>query len=77
MNEMMKYIFGSLHDSERAIHLISKNLKHQRTINNCFVVFMVLSAVKGTLDDIRYKEQQERIETLEKQLKEQVQLKGD
>lgn len=77
MNEMMKYIYGTLHDSERAICLISKNLKNQRTINNCLVLFMVLSAVKNTLDDIRYREQQERIEALEKRLEEQIQSKGE
>lgn len=39
MDEMIRYIFGSLRDSETALRVISKNLKKQRSFNRSVTLF--------------------------------------
>lgn len=77
MDEMIRYIFGSLRSSENALGVMAKTLGRQRSFNRN-VTFFTLAATAAILiheHEIRYLNTQ--IETLKKEVKELQPTEGD
>ena len=67
---MVSYIFGSLRNSDEAIKNINKVLKSQHKFNKGVVLMSLATTAYMVVADIQYKEQQAKIEALEKEMKE-------
>lgn len=76
MNEMIGYIFGSLHASEIEIKSIKKILRNQAKANNRFAFYILLTAICMTVAEIHNQEQNKKIEELSEEIKELKNVKG-
>lgn len=77
MNNMIGYIFGSLHSSEKAISGIIKCLKSQSRVNKAFVLCSVIGAVNIVVLVDKCEQQQKAIEKLAKEIEELKEAKGE
>lgn len=77
MDEMIRYIFGSLRCSETAIRAMSKTIRKQRSFNNTVTLFVVIAAVSMTIHEYEIRYLNGQIETLKKEIKELKQTEGD
>ena len=76
MNEMIGYIFGSLHNSEDAIKHINKALKSQAKLNKYFAIMAIMSTGYMYICDYERKKQNRKIEALSKEI-EELKMKGE
>lgn len=74
MNEMIGYIFRSLHSSEKAIKNVTKTLNAQYKFNKSVTSFAIASAALLTVQHIRTTLMEKELETLRKEIEE---LKGE
>lgn len=70
MDEMVRYIFGTIRMTELQMKKVAKILSKQRTFNNGIVVIAALSWVEMTLLSTVVKAQDKEIEKLKKELAE-------
>lgn len=77
MNEMIGHIFGSLHNSEKAINKIVKVLNAQYKYNKSVSTFAVLSTICLTLQCARTNQLERKIDALNKELKDLKSEKGE
>ena len=77
MDEITKYIFGSLHDNEVAIKNIHKSLKKQAVNNKWFAIIAVATVAYLYANEIRRNEQDKKIAELSVELEELKQKKGE
>lgn len=75
--ETLNYIFGNLRATEGAIGHIGKCLKTQNRINKRFATFALVLAANAALINIYIKEQDRKIEKLNKAIEELKELKGE
>lgn len=77
MDEMIRYIFGSLRNSETTINIITKILKKQSAINRSISIFAVTYSlciiVQSIVTDNMYSE----IKNLKTEIKELKKTEGD
>lgn len=73
MNEMIGYVFGGLHNSERAINAILRNQRAQSKFNKSVVTFAFVTVFALHAQQVRIDMQNKKIEALSKELED---LKG-
>lgn len=77
MCEVMKYIFGSLSNSETAIRSIRKSLNKQARYNRNLSTLALIMTVNLVLLELDRVEQKKRIEKLESTIEELKRDKGE
>lgn len=70
MEKMIGYIFGSLHNSEKAINDLNKNLKAQKRFNSVVLISILTLTVYESVCEKIIKKQEEKIEALAKEIDE-------
>ena len=76
MNDMIGYIFGSLHNSEEAIKLINKALKSQAKLNRQLITITAVTTLYMYMSEYERKKQNKKIEALSKEI-EELKMKGE
>lgn len=66
MDEMIRYIFGSLRCSETAMHVFAKTLRKQRSFNRSTVMVATVMTVHMLIQDLRFAVCVTRSETLKR-----------
>ena len=77
MNEMIGHIFGSLHNSEKAIVAITKTLKMQHKFNKNVARFALGTAVGLTIQHVRTTLMEKELVELRKEIEELKKEKGE
>lgn len=77
MDEMIRYIFGSLRCSESAIRAMAKTVRKQRSFNNSVAFFAVVVGISIAIHEHEIRYLNGQIETLKKEMKELKQTEGD
>lgn len=77
MDEMIRYIFGSLRSSENTIKLMKKALRYQTKFNLTVVFFTSMTTVYIALTEVRAYEQNKKINEISAKLKELNQSEGE
>ncbi len=77
MDEMIRYIFGSLRCSETAISVFGKALKHQKSFNRGTVIFAVAASAHMLIQNMAIRSMQNKIESLKSEIKELKNTEGD
>lgn len=74
---MNKWICIDLYLVEKAVNKIQKVVTKQDKFNNKVALFAVAFAVTSVISDIQYREQANRIDKLEKEVKELKEQRGE
>lgn len=77
MDEMIRYIFGSLRSSENTIKLMKKALRYQAKFNLKVAFFTSMTTVYIALTEVRAYEQNKKINEISAKLKELSQSEGE
>lgn len=77
MDEMVRYIFGSLRSSENTIKLMKKTLRYQAKFNLTVAFFTSMTTVYIALTEVRAYEQNKKINEISAKLKELSQSEGE
>ena len=77
MDEMIRYIFGSLRCSETAVRAIAKTIRKQRSFNNSVAFFAIIAGISMAVHEHEIRYLNGQIETLKKEMKELKQTEGD
>lgn len=77
MDEMIRYIFGSLRDSETALRVISKNLKKQRSFNRSVTLFSMAMSFYIVVQEMEIRNMHCELKALQKEIKELKNTEGD
>lgn len=77
MDEMIRYIFGSLSSSENTIKLMKKALRYQAEFNLTVVFFTSMATAYIALTEIRSYEQNKKINEISDQIKELSHSEGE
>lgn len=77
MDEMMRYIFGSLRRAETNMSAISKVLTKQKKLNNLNAAFAVLVTLHAIDSAVRMKVMYDEITNLKKEIEELKNTEGD
>lgn len=76
MDEMIRYIFGNLKSSSKALKVIGKTLQCQERINHRIAIFNLAVTAYVIVAEIRNQEQHDKIERLSHELEELKHVKG-
>lgn len=77
MDEMIRYIFGSLRNSDSALRVISKTLKKQNSFN-CNITFLsILTVLHVVMHEMEIRNMQRELVALQKEIKELKNTEGD
>lgn len=66
MDEMIRYIFGSLRCSETAMHVFAKTLRKQRSFNRSTVMVATVMTVHMLIQDLEIRSMRDEIKELRK-----------
>ncbi len=77
MDEMIRYIFGSLRDSETTLHVISKSLKKQNSFNRSVTLFSMSVCVYLIVQELEIRNMHRELKALQKEIKELKNTEGD
>ena len=77
MDEMIRYIFGSLRCSETAMRVFAKTLRKQRSFNRSTVMVATVMTVNMLIQDLEIRNMRCQIEALKTEIKELKQTEGD
>lgn len=77
MDEMIRYIFGSLRCSEKAIGVFAKVLKKQRSFNRSAAIIATATTLHLIAQDIDIRRMNNEIENLKTEIKELRNTEGD
>lgn len=77
MDEMIRYIFGSLRCSETAMHTMAKTMRKQKAFNNSVTCLAIVSTISLLIHKHDLHCLNGQIETLKKEIKELKQAEGD
>lgn len=77
MDEMVRYIFGSLRCSETAMRAMAKTMRKQRTFNNSVTCLAIVSSISLLIHEYELRCLNGQIEALKKEMKELMQTEGD
>lgn len=77
MDEMIRYIFGSLRCSETAMRVFAKTLRKQRSFNRSTVMVATVMTVHMLIQDLEIRNMRCQIEALKTEIKELKQTEGD
>ena len=77
MDEMIRYIFGSLHCSETAIHAFAKTLRKQKSFNRITVMVTTVMTAHMLIQDLEIRSMRDEIRNLKNEIKELRKTEGD
>lgn len=77
MEKMISYIFGSLEVAEKAIGALAKDVKKQKYFNKYFAMFAVSCIAYAFINEEQRKKDNEKIESLTKEVEEMKKMKGE
>lgn len=77
MDEMIRYIFGSLRCSETAMRVFAKTLKRQKSFNRSTVIFAIAVSAHLIAQNMEIRSMQDEIENLKTEIKELRNTEGD
>lgn len=77
MDEMIRYIFGSLRGSETALRVISKSLKKQRSFNRSVAFFSMTVCACIIVQELEIRNINCELKALQKEIKELKNTEGD
>ena len=77
MDEMIRYIFGSLRCSESAMRAITKTLSKQKSFNHTVSLFVVLTTVQIMIHNMEITALRDKLHNLKKEIKELKNTEGD
>lgn len=77
MDEMIRYIFGSLRDSETALRVISKSLKKQGSFNRSVTIFSMAMSMHLIVQELEIRNIHRELKALQKEIKELKNTEGD
>lgn len=77
MDEMIRYIFGSLRCSESAMNRVARDMTKQRSFNNSVAFFAIAAAIIIVLHEREICNLKAQIKLLKKEIKEQQHVEGD
>lgn len=77
MDEMIRYIFGSLHCSETAIRTFAKALKKQESFNCSIFMVVTVMTVNMLIQEREIRSMRDKIMNLKNEIKELRKTEGD
>lgn len=77
MDEMIRYIFGSLRCSETAMRVFTKTLRKQRSFNRSTVMVATIMTVNMLIQDLEIRSMRDEIGNLKNEIKELRKTEGD
>lgn len=77
MDEMIRYIFGSLRNSDSALRVISKTLKKQNSFNRNITFLSILTVLHVVMHEMKIRNMQRELVALQKEIKELKNTEGD
>ena len=77
MDEMIRYIFGSLRCSETAMSVFAKTLRKQRSFNSSIVMVATVMTVHMLIQDLEIRSMRDEIGNLKNEIKELRKTEGD
>ena len=77
MDEMIRYIFGSLRYSETAMRVFAKTLRKQRSFNRGTVMVATVMTVHMLIQDLEIRSMRDEIGNLKNKIKELRKTEGD
>lgn len=77
MDEMIRYIFGSLRCSETAMRAMAKTMRKQKAFNNSVTCLAIVSTISLLIHEHDLRCLNGQIGTLKKEIKELKQTEGD
>lgn len=77
MDEMIRYIFGSLRCSETAMRVFAKTLRKQRSFNRSTVMVATIMTVNMLIQDLEIRSMRDEIGNLKNEIKELRKTEGD
>lgn len=77
MDEMIRYIFGSLRCSETAMRVFDKTLRKQRSFNRSTVMVATVMTVNMLVQDLEIRSMRDEIGNLKNEIKELRKTEGD
>ena len=77
MDEMIRYIFGSLRSSENALGVVAKTLRRQRSFNKNVTVFTLAATAVILIHEHEIRCLNDQIKTMKKEMKELQPTEGD
>ena len=77
MDEMIRYIFGSLRNSDSALRVISKTLKKQNSFNRNIRFLSILTVLHVVMHEMEIRNMQRELVALQKEIKELKNTEGD
>lgn len=77
MDEMIRYIFGSLRCSETAMCVFAKTLRKQRSFNRRTIMVATVMTVHMLIQDLEIRSMRDEIGNLKNEIKELRKTEGD
>lgn len=77
MDEMIRYIFGSLRNSDSALRVISKTLKKQNSFNRNITFLSIITVLHVVMHEMEIRNMQRELVALQKEIKELKNTEGD
>jgi hypothetical protein len=77
MDEMIRYIFGSLRCSENAMRVFAKTLRKQKSINRTMSFFAVVATANIVIQGMEITALRDELQNLKKEIKELKNTEGD
>lgn len=77
MDEMIRYIFGSLRNSDSALRVISKTLKKQNSFNRNITFLSIITVLHAVMHEMEIRNMQRELVALQKEIKELKNTEGD
>ena len=77
MDEMIRYIFGSLRCSENTMRVFGKTLHKQKSINRAMCFFAVAVTANVIVREMKFAAIRDEFQNLKKELNEPKNMKGD
>ena len=77
MDEMIRYIFGSLRNTETMHRVICKSIKRQQSINFRVTFWMTMATTYMVLNEIENRKMRCQLESLKNEIKELKHTEGD
>lgn len=77
MDEMIRYIFGTLRNSETALQSVAKNLRKQASFNRSVAFLGMTMALHLIVQEMEIRSINRDLEALQKEIKELKKTEGD
>lgn len=77
MDEMIRYIFGTLRDTETMLKLLNRSIKKQQSFNFRVAFWMTAATTYIALNEIESRKMRRQLESLKNEIKELKNTEGD